>query len=181
MRGSTQQPLPTQAPEHGLSFDARILVREGPFKGKGARHRQAWAAKASGIRVYLEGFRILPYGDDDWLRIDADYTTRARQLEMLKDWPLAEEFEDTDRDEGLTRLTHNNYFGGVFLTQERAPTPPGPRQSRGLRAGGRVRHAGQSGSHRRGSVHQGASGEQQEASAATAGGAQEATTRRVGS
>ena len=109
-------------PEHGLSFDARILVREGPLKGKGARHRQTWAAKASGIRVYLEGFRILPYGDDDWLRIDADYTTRARQLEMLKDWPLAEEFEDADPDEGLTRLTHNNYFGGVFLTQERAPT-----------------------------------------------------------
>ena len=41
---------------------------------------------------------------------------------MLKDWPLAEEFEDADPDEGLTRLTHNNYFGGVFLTQERAPT-----------------------------------------------------------
>ena len=108
--------------EHGLSFDARILVREGPLKGKGARHRQTWATKASGIRVYLEGFRILPYGDDDWLRIDADYTTRARQLEMLKDWPLAGEFEDADPDEGLTRLTHNNYFGGVFLTQERAPT-----------------------------------------------------------
>lgn len=108
--------------ECGLSFDARILVREGPFKGKGARHRQTWAAKASGIRVYLEGFRILPYGDDDWLSIDADYTTRARQLEMLKDWPVAEEFEDADHDEGLTRLTHNNYFGGVFLTQERAPT-----------------------------------------------------------
>ena len=114
--------IPHPDSERGLSFDARILVREGPFKGKGARHRQTWAAKASGIRVYLEGFRILPYGDDDWLRIDADYTTRARQLEMLKDWPLAEEFEDADPDEGLTRLTHNNYFGGVFLTQERAPT-----------------------------------------------------------
>lgn len=109
-------------PEHGLSFDARILVREGPLKGKGARHRRMWAAKASGIRVYLEGFRILPYGDDDWLSIDADYTTRARQLEMLEGWPLAEEFEDADLDEGLTRLRHNNYFGGVFLTQERAPT-----------------------------------------------------------
>ena len=109
-------------PEHGLSFDARILVREGPLKGKGARHRRMWAAKASGIRVYLEGFRILPYGDDDWLSIDADYTTRARQLEMLEGWPLTEEFEDADPDEGLTRLRHNHYFGGVFLTQERAPT-----------------------------------------------------------
>ena len=65
---------------------------------------------------------MLPYGDDDWLSIDADYTGRARQLEMIKDWPLAAELEDADPDEGLTRLPHVNYFGGVFLTQERAPT-----------------------------------------------------------
>ncbi len=109
-------------PEGGPSFDARILVREGHTKGKGARHRRTWVGKASGIRVYLEGFRVLPYGDDDWLSIDADYTGRARQLEMLKDWPLAAELEDADPDEGLTRLPHINYFGGVFLTQERAPT-----------------------------------------------------------
>ena len=41
---------------------------------------------------------------------------------MLKEWPLAAELEDADPDEGLTRLPHMNYFGGVFLTQERAPT-----------------------------------------------------------
>lgn len=109
-------------PERGPSFDARILMREGPIKGKGARRRRTWAAKASGIRVYLEGFRVLPYGDDDWLSIDADYARRPRQLEMLRNWPLAAEFEDADPDEGLTRFPHINYFGGVFLTQERAPT-----------------------------------------------------------
>ena len=109
-------------PERGLSFDARILVREGPIKGKGARRRRTWAAEASGIRVYLEGFRVLPYGDDDWLSIDADYATRARQLDMLKDMPLVAEFEGEDPDKGLTRLRHTNYFGGVLLTQERAPT-----------------------------------------------------------
>ena len=109
-------------PERGPSFDARILVREGPIKGKGARSRRTWAAKASGIRVYLEGFRVLPYGDNDWLSIDADYATRARQLDMLKDMPLVAEFEGADPDKGLTRLRHTNYFGGVLLTQERAPT-----------------------------------------------------------
>ena len=108
--------------DRGLSFDARILVREGPVKGKGARERRIWAAKSSGIRVYLEGFRVLPYGDDDWLSIDADYAGRARQLEMLSDLPLTAEIEDVDPDEGLVRLAHLNYFGGVFLTQERAPT-----------------------------------------------------------
>lgn len=109
-------------PEGGLSFDARILVREGRIKGKGALQRRSWAAQASGIRVYLEGFRVLPYGDDDWLSIDADYTSRARQLDMLKDMPLAGEFDGEDPDKGLTRLRHTNYFGGVLLTHERAPT-----------------------------------------------------------
>ena len=108
-------------PECGPFFDARILVREGQVTGKGARELRTWAAKASGIRVYLEGFRVLPYGDDDWLSIDADYAERPRQLEMLKELNLAQELEDADPDEGLVRLPHNNYFGGVFLTQERAP------------------------------------------------------------
>lgn len=108
--------------ELGPFFDARILVREGRVTGKGARDLRTWAAKASGIRVYLEGFRILPYGDDDWLSIDADYAVRPRQLEMLRGLSLAEELENADSDEGLVRLPHNNYFGGVFLTQERAPT-----------------------------------------------------------
>jgi len=55
--------------------------------------------------VYLEGFRILPYGDDDWLSLDADYAVRPRQLEMLRDLSLAEELKDADPDEGLVRLT----------------------------------------------------------------------------
>ena len=109
-------------PDRGLSFDARILVREGQITGQSARERRIWAAKASGIRVYVEGFRVLPYGDDDWLSIDADYAGRARQLEMLTDLKLAAEIENVGPDEGLVRLAQLNYFGGVFLTQERAPT-----------------------------------------------------------
>ena len=108
-------------PERGPFFDARILVREGQVKGKGAHRLRTWIAKASGIRVYLEGFRVLPYGDDDWLSLDADYAGRARQLEMLGGLRLAEELEHADPDEGLVRLAHKNYFGGVFLTHERAP------------------------------------------------------------
>ena len=109
-------------PKFGPFFDARILVREGQLPGKGVSDLRTWAAKASGIRVYLEGFRVLPYGDDDWLSLDADYTARPRQLEVLRNLSLAEELKDADPNEGLVRLAHNNYFGGVFLTQERAPT-----------------------------------------------------------
>ena len=107
--------IPYNRSSTGPHFDARIFVREGSVRG--GRDQRVWASKSSGVRVFLEGFRILPYGEqnDDWLSIDADYTRRKRQLELLK------EFEDNiqidaDDNEGLMRLAHNNYIGGVFLT-----------------------------------------------------------------
>ena len=110
--------IPHPDPDQGPFFDARVLVREGATKVR--QDQRVWTSRTGGIRIYLEGFRVLPYGDDDWLSIDAEYTRRRRALEMLKD--LDSEIESTDPDEGLTRLPGNNYFGGVFLTQERAPT-----------------------------------------------------------
>jgi len=112
--------IPHPDPRRGPFFDARILVREGRLKAK--QDRRVWASRASGIRAYLEGFRVLPYGEpkDDWLSIDADYTRRPRQLEMLQELGLTS--EGADPDEGLIRLPNNNYFGAVFLTQERAPS-----------------------------------------------------------
>ena len=107
------------SPERGPHFDARILVREGSQKL--TRDQRVWSTNASGVRVYLEGFRVLPYGEpkDDWLSIDADYTRRPRQLEMLKDIGL--NTESGDPDIGLVRVPSNNYFGAVFLTQNRCP------------------------------------------------------------
>ena len=111
--------IPHPAPERGPHFDARILVREG--SPKFTRDQRVWASRASGVRVYLEGFRVLPYGEpkDDWLSIDADYTRRPRQLELLKDIGLAT--EASDPDSGLVRVPSNNYFGAVFLIQNRCP------------------------------------------------------------
>ena len=115
----THQSIPHPAPKHGPHFDARILLREG--NPKFTRNQRVWAANTSGVRVYLEGFRVLPYGEpkDDWLSIDADYTRRPRQLEMLKDIGLGTEASDPDI--GLVRVPSNNYFGAVFLTQNRCP------------------------------------------------------------
>ena len=115
----TYQSIPHPTPKHGPHFDARILVREG--SPKLARDQRVWAANTSGVRVYLEGFRVLPYGEpkDDWLSIDADYTRRQRQLEMLKDIDLGTEASDPNI--GLVRVPSNNYFGAVFLTQNRCP------------------------------------------------------------
>ncbi|MGO9057147.1 MAG: ATP-binding protein [Candidatus Binataceae bacterium] len=111
------------SPSHGPFFDCRILVREGRIKA--SQDQRVWASRSSGIRVYLEGFRVLPYGDprDDWLGLDADYTRRARQLEVLSGWKLPKEMRSTaDHDEGLLTLPNNNYFGAVFLVHEAAPT-----------------------------------------------------------
>ena len=115
----THQSIPHPTPKHGPHFDARILVREG--SPKFTQDQRVWATNASGVRVYLEGFRVLPYGEpkDDWLSINEDYTRRPRQLEMLRDIELGTEASDPNI--GLVRVPSNNYFGAVFLTQNRCP------------------------------------------------------------
>ncbi len=110
-------------PKDGPFFDARILVRVGEFSRN--KDQRVWASRSSGIRVYLEGFRVLPYGEpkDDWLSIDADYTRRRRTLELLQDWSgdtRLPEVADEDKDAPLVHLPNNNYIGAVFLTQRNA-------------------------------------------------------------
>lgn len=115
--GEFRQSIPHPTPERGPYFDARILLREG--RSSLTQDQRVWATNVSGIRVYLEGFRVLPYGEpqDDWLSIDVDYTRRPRQLELLRDVEV--DTESSDPDIGLIRLPNNNYFGAVFLTQDR--------------------------------------------------------------
>ncbi len=112
--------IPHPSSRDGPFFQARILVREGI--GRFKRAQRPWVDKESGIRVYMEGFRVLPYGEpsDDWLSIDADYTKRAPALRFLDEFDLSDvEVEDADR--ALVFLRKNAYFGAVFLTQSRAP------------------------------------------------------------
>lgn len=103
-------------PEGGPFFQARILVREGP-----APRTHATALKAmSGIRVYMEGFRVLPYGEprDDWLGITADYAGRSTSsLELLERVPDADEPQEK---EGLVVLPQTAYVGAVFLTDRKS-------------------------------------------------------------
>ncbi|MGA2657101.1 MAG: sensor histidine kinase [Verrucomicrobiota bacterium] len=102
----------------GPFFQARILVREG---GGGTRSEKAWLGRSSGIRVFMEGFRVLPYGEpnDDWLSIDADYKKRQKTLTYLSALPMAE--KPADENEGLLFLGNSAYFGAVFLTLAKAP------------------------------------------------------------
>lgn len=106
-------------PDVGPFFQARILIREGVTESRAER---AWQGRSSGIRVYMEGFRVLPYGEpeDDWLAIDADYATRPKTLNFLSNLDFAG--DPTDKQEGLVFLKKNAYFGAVFLTAAGAPT-----------------------------------------------------------
>jgi signal transduction histidine kinase len=93
-------------------FEARVFV----FEGKSAPR------SAAGIRVYMEGFRVLPYGDygDDWLDLDRNYSARRNGLLPLK------EFETIAGKpvmrEALSILPNRSYVGGVFLKESQAPT-----------------------------------------------------------
>jgi Histidine kinase-, DNA gyrase B-, and HSP90-like ATPase len=105
-------------PDTGPFFQARILVREGQLAGAVAsKEARSWISGFSGIRVFLEGFRVLPYGEksNDWLSLDLDYTTRSRKLPWSDEPSL---FPPTDSDVGLNVLPNRHYFGAVFLTQK---------------------------------------------------------------
>lgn len=110
--------LPHPDPENGPFFDARIFVRTGVLQGKA--DQRTWASNASGVRVFMEGFRVLPYGEsrNDWLKLDSDYTKRTRTLDTLQEWGLDDLGAEDDKDRDLGLFPNNNLFGAVFLVHE---------------------------------------------------------------
>ena len=103
----------------GPFFHARLLLREGAASGK--RDERAWSNRVSGVRVYMEGFRVLPYGEDadDWLYLSRDYNARDRKLRFLVDSVAPGKLGEVD-EEGLLGLSNKHFFGGVFLTVNRS-------------------------------------------------------------
>lgn len=112
----TEVRFPRSGTATALAFQGRILVREGALNGPAAV--RTWGATTSGIRIYMEGFRVLPYGEpgNDWLEIDAEYARRRRALSSLK--ALGEDETLPEIDEGLSRLPAQNYLGGIFLREQ---------------------------------------------------------------
>lgn len=110
---------PHPSPQRGPFFDARIYLRSG----NDPTIDRSWGNHNSGIRVYLEGFRVLPYGEygNDWLRLDRDAVRRGGRFELN---PLLGGPEDdlgamralSARDVSLRLQPNRNYFGAVFLT-----------------------------------------------------------------
>ena len=100
------------ASTHPICFQARILQKDFV----------RWGKRYQGIRVYMEGFRVLPYGEptDDWLGLNGDYANRAAgRFESL-----GHEYDDLithDAGAALVIQPNSAYFGGVFLTFEKTP------------------------------------------------------------
>ncbi len=122
---SRQFVLPHPAPKQGPFFQARILKRTGVARGD--QDFKSWTGRSNGIRVFMEGFRVLPYGEptDDWLQLDKDYAERGRWSLEGND-ELFKQLRSAERDvnAGLNHLPNKHYFGAVFLTE---------RESAGLR------------------------------------------------
>lgn len=109
------------SPKDGPFFQARLLLREGSASGK--RDERAWSNRVAGVRVYMEGFRVLPYGEDadDWLYLSRDYNARDRKLRFLANSVAPGRLGEVE-DEGLVGLSNKHFFGGVFLTVNRSGT-----------------------------------------------------------
>lgn len=117
---SVKATRPHPLPDVGPFFDARILLRPGHVPTLEA----GWTELNSGIRVYLEGFRVLPYGEprNDWLSLDYEYTKRAGRFQL--DPLLAGPGDSLDalralkaRAVSLRLFSNRAFFGAVFLTE----------------------------------------------------------------
>ncbi|MFK0242061.1 ATP-binding protein [Microbacterium sp. NPDC090281] len=97
----------------GPLFVARVFARDGSAGKKRTLPDilKRFSDEAAGIRLFMEGFRVLPYGTprNDWLGLDADYSRRA-SLEVTDDG-----IGSDARDERTFLLPNANYFGGVYL------------------------------------------------------------------
>jgi signal transduction histidine kinase len=107
-------------PSSGPFFSARIYAREGQLSKRSA-DLSRFADETSGIRVYLEGFRVVPYGErhDDWLGLNQDYARRAREFNILLDENSSAALPK-QKNETFRTLGNFQYIGGVFLTAEGA-------------------------------------------------------------
>jgi len=90
----------------GPSFTGRILQKAGN-----------WDDAVQGVRLFMEGFRVSPYGDprDDWLGLERTYLSRAgRQLTSLS--RLDDDGVPAGLEDEELRFQGNKAFmGGIFL------------------------------------------------------------------
>lgn len=121
--GAEQREFSWTRKTRGPRFKSRVLVRGTEAFPRALKDLlETFANAAAGIRLYSEGFRVLPYGTarNDWLGIDRAYAAR-------EDLGLGPDFErqlprvnnrEVKVQEKTYRLSNRSYFGGVFLQDE---------------------------------------------------------------
>ncbi|MEA3375639.1 MAG: ATP-binding protein, partial [Chloroflexota bacterium] len=109
--------------------EARFTIHYFVYKSEyfedidfGVRDAQRMGREQGGIRVYLDGFRVFPYGDpgDDWLGLDE---VRAGRIGRLVD-PTAELRRMEDRVPGRPWLLlpgNNQVFGAAEISRLKHP------------------------------------------------------------
>jgi signal transduction histidine kinase len=103
----------------GPRFVARIFIRDGLARSSSLPDTlSTFANEASGVRLFFEGFRVLPYGAprNDWLGL-ATAATRRTALDYLDEIDL-EALTTAEVNEKTYQLANTNYFGAVFLLDE---------------------------------------------------------------
>ena len=88
----------------------------------GVREAQQMGREQSGIRIYLNGFRVFPYGDrgDDWLRLN-EIRARRTPRPIAVPQSLAE-MEDAVSGRPLLLLPGNNQVFGVIAVSQTDPS-----------------------------------------------------------
>ncbi len=79
-----------------LTFSTKYFIYRSEFMSGNTRSAQNLATEYGGVRIYRNGFRVLPYGErsDDWLRLDRDSGRRTL----------------------LMPAANTNFFGGAYLS-----------------------------------------------------------------
>ncbi len=121
----TEATLRQYANSEGFRFEKQLEKNKMPsFRGRILqRSNSTWDVAVQGIRVFMEGFRVPPYGDatDDWLGVDRAYRSRGhRQLTTLASLDVAG-LPEAAQNEYLSLQGSNAYMGAIYLHRSSSP------------------------------------------------------------
>lgn len=103
--------------EVGIMVDDRGQLRDTTVLSKGTLSTiiKTWG----GVHVRYRGFRVYPYGNDDWLNIDRDRGLRKARPKIDELFAFAASLRGVDEKKALLNmLSMNNYIGNVNIGQK---------------------------------------------------------------
>jgi signal transduction histidine kinase len=113
----------TSSQIEGASFVIHYFKYDSPSLRDfdiGVKEARDYGARFGGVKIYLDNFRVFPYGDagDDWLNLDAE---RGRRLTRVDEVLKKLVPEDPGSRPMLAIPGNNNLFGGVFISRSQHP------------------------------------------------------------